>query len=348
MYWEGAQMARPNVRPYVLNRNGYAGIQRYGWLWSGDIDSTWETLRAQIAVGLNTGLSGMPYWGTDTGGFLTTPELTGELYIRWFQFSAFCPLFRSHGRTWKLRLPWGWDTGGYGPAEVPASALPSPEELHNVHVEPICRKYSDLRYRLLPYLYTLVREAHDTGWPIMRPLWFHYPADPHAREHGDEYLWGPSLLIAPIVEKGARTRTLYLPQGNWYDFWTEKSIEGSLEITRPVDLATMPIYVRGGAILPMGPVKQFAIERLREPIDLVVYPGVDAQMELYENDGLTFNFRRGEFTRIRAIWEDSSRRLTLAMAGMKRPQRTRFRVRVLPERSGRLISLDRQVITVQL
>ncbi|MGH9400673.1 MAG: TIM-barrel domain-containing protein, partial [Terriglobia bacterium] len=111
MYWEGSQLARPNVRPYTLNRNGYAGIQRYGWLWSGDITSTWETLRNQVAVGINTGLSGMPYWGTDTGGFSTTPELTGELYVRWFQFSAFCPLFRSHGRTWKLRLPWGWDTG---------------------------------------------------------------------------------------------------------------------------------------------------------------------------------------------------------------------------------------------
>jgi alpha-glucosidase (family GH31 glycosyl hydrolase) len=105
MYWEGPQTERPNLRPYALHRNGYAGIQRYGWLWSGDIESTWETLRAQVKVGINTGLSGVPFWGTDTGGFVTTPELTGELYVRWFQFSAFCPLFRSHGRTWKLRLP---------------------------------------------------------------------------------------------------------------------------------------------------------------------------------------------------------------------------------------------------
>jgi len=347
MYWEGAQMARPNVRPYVLNRNGYAGIQRYGWLWSGDIDSTWETLRAQIAVGINTGLSGMPYWGTDTGGFLTTPELTGELYVRWFQFSAFCPLFRSHGRTWKLRLPWGWDTGSYGPAEVPASALPSPQELHNSQVEPICRKYLNLRYRLLPYLYTLVREAHDTGWPIMRALWFHFPADLHALERCDEYLWGPSLLIAPVVEKGAQARKLYLPQGKWYDVWTEELINGGREITRPVDLATMPIYARAGAILPMGPVKQFATEHLSEPIDLVVYPGADAQMNLYEDDGLTFNFRRGEFTWTRAIWEDSDRRLTLTLAGMKRQHRTRFRVRILPQRSSRLISLNREATTVQ-
>ncbi|MGH7868077.1 MAG: TIM-barrel domain-containing protein, partial [Candidatus Dormibacteraceae bacterium] len=134
MYWEGPQIERPNVRPYTLNRNGYAGIQRYGWLWSGDIDCTWDAFKAQIAVGINTGLSGMPYWGTDTGGFVTTPELTGEMYVRWFQFSAFCPLFRSHGRTWKLRLPWGWDTGDYGPTEMERhrgeSPLPDPRELH--------------------------------------------------------------------------------------------------------------------------------------------------------------------------------------------------------------------------
>ena len=181
MYWEGPQRDRPNVRPYALHRNGNAGMQRYGWLWSGDIDSTWETLTAQVQVGINTSLSGMPFWGTDTGGFVTTPELTGELYARWFQFSSFCTLFRSHGRTWKLRLPWGWNTGDYGPKELGGyrgkAGLPDPKELHNPEVEPICRKYLELRYRLLPYMYTAVREAHDTGMPIMRALWLHYPDD---------------------------------------------------------------------------------------------------------------------------------------------------------------------------
>ena len=155
MYWEGPQLERPNERPYALHRNGYAGLQRYGWLWSGDIDSTWEVLRAQIAVGINTGLSGIPYWGTDTGGFATTPELTGELYARWFQFSAFCPLFRSHGRTWKLRRPWQWNTGDYGPTEINSyhgkAGLPDPKELHNPEIEPICKKYLELRSRLMPY-----------------------------------------------------------------------------------------------------------------------------------------------------------------------------------------------------
>ena len=133
MYWEGPIKDRPNVRPYALHRNGYAGMQRYGWLWSGDVESTWRTLEMHVPVGINTGLSGMPFWGTDTGGFVTTPELTGELYVRWFQFSSFCPLFPSHGRTSKLRLSWGWDTGDYGPKEIssyrPPAGLPDPSDL---------------------------------------------------------------------------------------------------------------------------------------------------------------------------------------------------------------------------
>lgn len=313
MYWQGSIMDRPNVRPYTLNRNGYAGLQRYGWLWSGDIDSKWETLRAQIAVGLNTGLTGLPYWGTDTGGFVTTPELTGELYVRWFQFSAFCPLFRSHGRTWKLRLPWGWDTGSYGPIEGSKSELPPPEDLHNAKVEPICQKYLDLRYQLLPYLYTAIREAHDTGLPIMRALWLHYPDDPLAVERGDEYLFGPSLLVAPVIEKGAKTRTLYLPHGTWYDFWTEEEMEGGREITRDVDLSTIPLYVRAGSILPFGPVKQYTTEKTNGPLSLRVYPGKDGNFSLYDDDGISFNYKKGEYARLLSAWDDQSRRLTVQL-----------------------------------
>ncbi|HEX7958998.1 MAG TPA: TIM-barrel domain-containing protein, partial [Terriglobales bacterium] len=171
MYYEAPQLDRPNQRPYALHRNGYAGMQRYAsFLWSGDVYSTWETLRNHVPIGINTGLSGIPLWGTDTGGFVPTKDFTGELYVRWFQFSAFCPLFRSHGRDWKLRLPWGWNTGELGPNEISnysEAANPDPSELHNPDVEPICRKYLELRYRLLPYLYTAVRENHDLGLPIM-------------------------------------------------------------------------------------------------------------------------------------------------------------------------------------
>jgi len=315
MYWEGQIMDRPNRRPYTLNRNGYAGLQRYGWLWSGDVDSTWEALRCQIAVGINAGLSGIPYWGTDTGGFVTTKELTGELYVRWFQFSAFCPLFRSHGRTWKLRLPWGWNTGDYGPTELEGyrspAALPDASELRNPRVEPICRKYLDLRYRLLPYLYSLVRESHDTGLPIMRALWIHYPDDLQAVARGDEYLWGRDMLVAPVTEKGAASRSVYLPQGEWFDFWTEEKVQGGREFSRPVDLGTLPLYVRSGAILPMGPAKQFALQSHSQPLSVVVYPGISGEFVLYEDDGQTFDFRKGQAMWIGLRWDNQAKHVRI-------------------------------------
>src|SRR5215469_5716342 len=207
MYWEGPQIDRPNERPYALHRNGYAGMQRYAsFLWSGDVYSTWETLKTHIPNAVNTALSGIPYWGTDIGGFVPTKEFTAELYLRWFQFGAFCTLFRCHGRTWKLRLPWGWDTGDPGPVEISnygGASIPDASELHNTQVEPICRKYLELRYRMMPYLYSAVRECSVTGMPIMRALWLHYPDDPVAVGRGDEYLWGRDILVAPVVEKGA-------------------------------------------------------------------------------------------------------------------------------------------------
>jgi alpha-glucosidase len=246
-YYEGPLQIHPDLRPWSLHRNAYAGAARYGgWIWSGDIFSRWATLATQVSVGLNSSLSLTPFWGTDTGGFIPTPELTGELYTRWFEFSTFCPLFRSHGVTWHLRLPWGWDTGEPGPVE--SRYQPNPAELHNAQVEPICRQYLDLRYRLLPYNYTLMRESVDTGIPAMRALWLYYPNDPEAVKLGDEYLWGRDLLIAPVVTKGATRRHLYLPAGIWFDWWTNKKVEGGKWLDRPVDLATMPIYVRAGSL----------------------------------------------------------------------------------------------------
>ena len=356
MYYEGPQLDRPNERPYALHRNGYAGMQRYApFLWSGDVYSTWETLRNHVPVGLNTSLSGIPLWGTDTGGFVPTKDLTGELYVRWFQFSTFCPLFRSHGRDWKLRLPWGWNTGELGPNELSnyggGAANPDPSELHNAEVEPICRKYLELRYRLLPYTYTAVREGHDSGLPIMRALWLHYPDDPTAVGRGDEYLWGRDLLVAPVTEKAATAKAVYLPHGRWYDFWTEEPVEGGREVTRPVDLATIPIYAKAGAILPLGPVKQFTSEKVDAPLTLVIYPGENGAYTLYEDDGSSFDYRRGEFSKIEIKWQDATRQLSMRVAHGTRmaPSTSRkIEVRVAGEKSARSLHFTGQPVNLKL
>ena len=318
MYWEGPQIDRPNERPFALHRNGYAGMQRYGsFLWSGDVFSTWETLKVHIPISINTALSGIPYWGTDIGGFVPTKEFSAELYLRWFQFGAFNPLFRCHGRAWKLRLPWGWNMGETGPAEISGyggSALPDPSELHNTQVEPICRKYLELRYRMLPYLYSAVRECSLNGMPVMRALWLHYPDDPIAVARADEFLWGRDILVAPVVEKGATSRQVYLPRGSWYDFWTGERLEGGREISRAVDLETMPLFVRAGAIFPLGPIKQYTGEKVDEPISVTVYPGADGSFLLYEDDGRSFNYRKGEWMGVQMAWNDSARTLSLHLA----------------------------------
>jgi alpha-glucosidase (family GH31 glycosyl hydrolase) len=317
MYWEGSQKWRPNERPYALHRNGYAGMARFGgFLWSGDVYSTWETLKTHVPVAINTALSGIPYWGTDIGGFVPTPEYLGDLYVRWFQFMAFCPLFRAHGRTWHLRLPWGWNTGELGPEETSTysgAGRPPDSELHNAQVEPICRKYLELRYRLMPYLYSAVRETSQTGMPILRAMWLHYPEDPAAVARGDQYLWGRDILVAPVVEKNATSRRLYLPRGAWFDFWTNERTDGGREIDRAVDLATTPLYVRAGAIIPMGPVKQYTAETVDGPLELTIYPGADGAFELFEDDGRSFAYRTGEWTGLSLQWTDRNRRLSVAL-----------------------------------
>lgn len=313
-YFEGPLKDRPNERPWSLHRNGYAGAQRYGgWIWSGDPQCRWATLAAHVPVGINHGLSLTPFWSSDTGGFVATRELTGELYARWFQFSTFTSLFRSHGRNWKLRLPWGWNTGDPGPIESPTR--PDDAELHNDAIEPICKTYLELRYRLLPYNYTLMRQAHDTGLPPMRALWLHYSDDPEAVKLGTEYLWGRDILVAPVVEKGATSRRLYLPEGTWYDWWTGKSVAGKQWLDRSVDLATMPIYVRAGAIVPLDPVRQHTSQVGSEPTTLRVHPGANGSFTLYDDDGTSLGYRDGSDAKtvwLRFEWNDRGRRLTVS------------------------------------
>jgi alpha-glucosidase/alpha-D-xyloside xylohydrolase len=348
-YFEGPLEDRPNERPWALHRNGYAGAQRYGgWIWSGDVQSQWATLAAHVPVGVNHSLSLTPFWGTDIGGFVPTQEFTGELYARWFQFAAFTPLFRSHGRTWKLRLPWGWNTGEFGPVE--SRSGPPETELHNAAIEPICRKYLELRYKLLSYNYALIREACDSGLPPMRALWLHYPDDPEAVKLGDEYLWGHDLLVAPVTTKGAVERKLYLPEGDWYDFWTGERQPGKRLITRVVDLATLPLYVRAGAIVPLEPVRQYVAQKVEEPATVRIYSGKDGQFRWYEDDGHTLDYQNGKFSWTRLSWDDRANKLTIepdAATGALAAAPKALVVEVMPQGKKQTVKYEGKRLEIQ-
>jgi alpha-glucosidase/alpha-D-xyloside xylohydrolase len=345
LYYQGHLSSAPNVRPWSLQRNGYPGIAQWGgWVWSGDTESSWKTLEAQIAVGLNYSLSIGPYWGSDIGGFYANNELTGELYARWHQFAAFCGSFRSHGRTWFTRLPWGWGLSDMGPREHNNTNTPIPpddrrnilqSEMNNPAIEPVARKYSELRYQLMPYTYTLARQARDTGLPLMRAMWIHYPDDERARGLGNQFLWGRDLLVAPVFTKGATARQVYLPKGDWFDWWTNEKVAGGRIVTRQVDLATMPIYVRAGALVPVDPVRQYTSQPIAEPTTIRIYSGADGQYTLYDDDGISQEYLKGRGSWTRFNWNDRTKQLVIepgAPAGASNvTAERRFRVLLLPE-----------------
>ena len=292
---EGESDDVPERRTYLLCRSGGAGMQRDGAAcWSGDINNTFATLEAQVPLGLNTGLSGIPYWGIDIGGFFHAIPESGELYARWFQFGAFCPSFRSHGWVWREHTPWA----------------------HGPEVEAICRRYAEWRYRLLPYTYTLAWQAHTAGLPFMRPLVLNYPDDPRVWELGSEYLWGDDLLVAPVTREGATSWPVYLPAGIWYDFWTHMRYEGARGVSVDAPLDRLPLFVRAGAILPLGPVIQYADERGVDDLTLLVYPHGRQQFELYEDDGQTNAYWRGAYavTRFTCVGDAAAGTITLSVA----------------------------------
>lgn len=341
MYYRGQLEERPDIRPFQVYENtGYSGMQRYGgWTRTGDTTASWETLREQVPNVINASLSGVPYTGTCPGGFNPTPELTGEMYARWFQFNAFTPFFQSHGRTWHTRLPWGWNTGELGPKEGKGRE-PKVSALRNPAIEPVCRKYLELRYQLIPYLYTLSREAHDTGLPIIRAMWLHYADDPAATRLGSQYLWGRDILVAPVTEQDAGHRDLYLPRGAWYDFWSNDRIAGGREITRPVDLETLPLYIRAGAILPFDPVRQYTGQAVAEPTTIRIYEGADGEFILYEDDGGSQDYTRNKgaaWTRFH--WDDRAKRLSIDpdQRSTARPASRRYRLLLLPAGSKRSV-----------
>jgi alpha-glucosidase/alpha-D-xyloside xylohydrolase len=217
-------------------------------------------------------------------------------------------------------LPWGWGQGDRGALETPTHYNSDSEriqhnvllsEMNNPRIEPIVKKYDELRYRLMPYTYTLAWEAFTTGMPLMRALWLHYPEDTTARGMGSEYLWGRDLLIAPVFEKGATARDVYLPDGDWYDWWTLDRQTGGKTIRREVDLSIMPIYVRAGAIIPFDPIRQYTAQPVTTPTTLQIYPGADGDFTLYEDDGISQDYLRGKYTLIHLTWDDHNRTLTL-------------------------------------
>lgn len=263
---------KPDERLFILSRSGWPGTQALGaGQWSGDVATRWDAFANQIPLGLSMAMAGMPYWNTDIGGFAgERPD--AELYVRWIQFGAFTPIMRPHGAH-QEREPWA-----FGP-----------------EAEAIAAQYIKLRYRLLPYTYTVAREAQQSGLPFMRPLLLHYGTDPRTLNLRDQYLWGRDILVAPVVTQGETSRKVYLPEGEWYDFETNRRIKGGRYVTAAAPIETMPIFVRAGAILPMAP------DRLRtggawEELTLAVYPGAEASSyTLYEDDGETTAFERGAF-----------------------------------------------------
>lgn len=293
-----AHADNPDERQFLFTRSGWGGIQRYSAaLWSGDIVARWYDLRAQISAGVNLSMSGIPNWTFDIGGFAVEPRFTNEepehlpewreYNLRFFQFGAFAPIFRSHGEF---------------PYREIYNIAPQGSEVYDSMVW-----YTRLRYRLMPYIYSVAAETYHHNGSIMRGLVMDFPDDPNVRNLGDQYMFGPAFLVAPVTEYQARTRSTYLPAGErWYDFYTGRAYEGGARIDANAPLARMPLFVRAGSIVPTGPAVQYTGENPNGPIALIVYTGRDGAFEIYEDDGVSNGYQRGAFTRIPVSYDDAS------------------------------------------
>lgn len=268
--FEGVRRLRPDERPFVLTRAGYAGVQRYAAVWTGDNRSNWDYLRMSIPMLLNMSMSGLTFCGADIGGFFSVP--TAELFTRWLQLGIFYPLCRAHTCGGPEQDPWG-----YGKKH-----------------EKLNRSAIELRYRLLPYLYTEFQFAVQSGLPLFRPLLIDYPDHPKVHECQFEFMFGRQLLVAPVVEKGATTRKVTLPDGDWFDFADGTPRTGGEEIEIPIDMASIPIFVRAGAVLPTKDVVQHVDEKPMLPLVLNVFPGAGGG-SYYHDDGISYTHRDGDF-----------------------------------------------------
>lgn len=303
---EGSARDRSGFRNLILCRAAYLGAQRNGCLfWSSDVNATWEALRRQVPTGLDFTATGLAYWGSDTGGWqwpaahkpehaplLDAAGATAmapdnpdypELFTRWFEYNAFTPTLRIHGQR-------------------PATALWS----YGTAAEPILASYLRLRYALIPYIYAIGHRTSETGTPFMRALFMDFPQDPAVANIGDEYMFGPAFLVAPVTEQGATSRRVYLPAGSdWYDWWTNQRLTGGQWIIAEAPIDRLPLYVRAGSIVPMG--EQVPSTATHQPLkEIRVYPGADARFTLFDDDGVTT--RAGRAATL--IWDDKARRIS--------------------------------------
>jgi alpha-D-xyloside xylohydrolase len=301
--YQGQRAATDQKRVVILTRSAYAGQQRNSAItWSGDIQGTWQVLKNQIPAGLNFSLSGIPYWNTDTGGFFgnrsagngnpQNPQYQ-ELFSRWFQFSAFCPMFRVHG-SYGLnpgKEIWRFDEKTQG----------------------IMRTYLDLRYRLMPYLYSVAWQVTSDGTSFMRPLVMDFPKDPKTLGVGNQYLFGPAMMVTPVTTAEATTQPVYLPSAaaSWYNFWTGETSPAGRTVEAAAPIETLPLFVRPGSIIPMGPLLQYSGEKPADPIELRIYRGADGKFALYEDEGDNYNYEKGKHAIIPVSWNDAKRTLEI-------------------------------------
>jgi alpha-glucosidase len=283
---EALASLRPDERSFVLTRSGFAGIQRWSAVWTGDNQSLWDHLETSLPMLCNLGLSGVPFVGCDIGGF--AGNATAELFARWMQVGMLYPFMRGHSALTTARHePW----------------------VFGERTERICRDYIELRYRLLPYLYSLFWQASTTGAPILRPLLYHYPNDRQTYALHDQVMLGPFLLAAPIYHPGQEYRAVYLPEGTWYDWWTNERHEGPTHLLAHAPLERIPLYARAGAIIPMQPVMQYVDESPITELTLKIYPG-NGEWTLYEDDGRTFEYQKGAWqTTTFRTWQEGDRQL---------------------------------------
>ncbi len=292
--YEGQRSVTDRKRVFILSRSAFAGSQRNATaVWSGDINSDWVFFKKQIPSGLNYSLSGLPYWTTDIGGFLIgNPEDPSyrELFVRWFEFGAFNPIFRVHGtRTNNQNELWSYGRDA----------------------EKILVTYDRLRYRLLPYIYSLAWMTTSQSYTPMRALAMDFRTDTRAANVGDQFMFGPAFLVSPVTEPGATSRHLYMPEGRWYDFWNGESHVGGRSMEANSPLEQMPLFIRAGSIVPMGPEIEWAAEQPADPLELRIYRGADGEFTLYEDENDSYDYEKGVYATILFHWDEKAQTLTI-------------------------------------